>query len=218
MPVFALPTGRSLDACIDILCGSGLPAEKLRNAGRHLVIDDGDYRYLLGKPTDIPTLVSQGVADLALVGNDVTEESDADITELLDTGRGRCYMAIAGSPEIASRFDGRASSLMGMRVATKYHRTARRTFAAWGVQIRILYLNGSVELAPALGLANCIFDVVQTGGTLKANGLAVIKRTSEISLRLVANPAALQLNWRDLRKTVDAVRNFVSDNPDTSEV
>lgn len=211
MPVFALPTGRSLDACAEILEGAGLPVERLRNAGRNLVIDEGGYRYLLGKPSDIPTLVSQGVAELGLVGNDVTDESDVELAELLDTGWGRCYMAIAGPSALAERFEGHASGLMGLRVASKYHKTARRTFASWGVQIRILYLNGSVELAPALGLADCIFDVVQTGGTLKANGLVVIKRTAEVSLRLVANPGALQLRWENLQETVDAMRRFVAE-------
>lgn len=205
MPIVALPTGRSLDACVEILQAAGLPVANLRNCGRNLVVDEGPYRYLLGKPSDIPTLVSQGIADLSLIGNDVTEESDVELTELLDTGQGRCYMAIAGPPAAAERFEGHASGLMGLRVATKYHRTARRTFAEWGVQIRILHLNGSVELAPALGLADCIFDIVQTGGTLAANGLVVIRRTAEVSLRLVANPGALQLRWGEIRATVEAL-------------
>jgi len=211
MLTFALPTGRSFAACVEILENAGLPANGLRDPGRNLVIDGGTddggrrYRYLLGKPSDIPTLISQGVADLALVGSDVTGESCAELAELLDTQRGRCYMAIAGPPELASRFGGHSSELMGLRVATKYDRTARRTFEAWGVQIRILYLHGSVELAPALGLADCIFDIVQTGGTLKANGLSVIKRAAEVSLRLVADPGALQLRWDDLRSAVSAL-------------
>ncbi|MDR1944106.1 MAG: ATP phosphoribosyltransferase [Synergistaceae bacterium] len=206
MPVIALPTGRSLEACIDIIEGAGLPVEKLKNAGRNLVVNEGEYRYLLGKPSDIPTLVSQGLADLALVGNDVTEESDSELTELLDTGKGRCFMAVAGLPELAKRFDGHSSALMGLRVASKYERSARRAFEAWGVQVKVLHLNGSVELAPALGLADCIFDIVQTGGTLRANGLAVIKRTAEVSLRLVANQGALQLRWETLFPTVTAIR------------
>lgn len=216
MLTFALPTGRSFGACVEILEGAGLPVARLRNPGRNLVIDeepgkDGKkYRYLLGKPSDIPTLLSQGVASLALVGNDVTDEACVELAELFDTGRGRCCMAIAGPPELACRFGGHVSELMGLRVATKYDRTARRTFAAWGVQIRILYLHGSVELAPALGLADCIFDIVQTGGTLEANGLAVIKRTADVSLRLVADPGALQLRWEELQDAVTSVEAFAS--------
>ncbi|MDL2263844.1 ATP phosphoribosyltransferase [Synergistaceae bacterium OttesenSCG-928-I11] len=211
MTTIALPTGRSLGDCVEILKGAGLPTENLSNAGRHLVVADGPFRYLLGKPTDIPTLVSQGAADLALVGNDVTDESEVDVTEILDTGRGKCFMAVAGTPETAVRFDGHVTNLMGLRVATKYVRTASRTFEEWGAQIRVLNLNGSVELAPALGLANCIFDIVQTGGTLKANGLVVIRRTAEVSLRLIANRSALQLRWSVLRETVDAIQKFVAD-------
>jgi ATP phosphoribosyltransferase len=210
MPVIALPTGRVKDACLDIIEGSGMPAKKLRNAGRNLVVDDGEYRYLLGKPSDIPTLVSQGLADLALVGNDVTEESEVELVELIDTGRGRCFMAIAGTPAASERFSGHSSSLTGLRVASKYERIARRTFESWGAHVKILHLNGSVELAPALGLVDCIFDIVQTGGTLKANGLVVVKRTAEVSLRLVANPGALQLRWDSLRGAVNSVRKFVS--------
>ena len=212
MPVIALPTGRSLETCTDIIKGAGLPSEKLASAGRNLVIDDSGCRYLLGKPSDIPTLVSQGVADLALVGNDVIEESDSEIAELHDTGLGACYMAIAGSPEVAKRFNGHSSELMGLKVATKYQKTARRTFASWGVQIRILFLNGSVELAPALGLSDCIFDIVQTGGTLAANGLVVIKRTADVSLRLIANRGSLQLRWESLRGTVEAIKGFTTHN------
>lgn len=211
MTTIALPTGRSLSDCADILKGAGLPTDGLASAGRHLVVDDGPFRYLLGKPADIPTLVSQGAADLALVGNDVTDESEVDVTEILDTGRGRCFMAVAGTPEMAARFAGHVSNLTGLRVATKYVRTARRTFEAWGAQIRVLNLNGSVELAPRLGLANCIFDIVQTGGTLKANGLAVIRRSKEVSLRMIANRSALQLRWSALRETVDAIQKFVAD-------
>lgn len=206
----ALPTGRSLADCVEILESAGLPTDALKNAGRNLVIDDGAYRYLLGKPSDIPTLVSQGAAQLALVGNDVTDESEVDVTEILDTGRGRCFMAIAGTEEAAKLFEGHPCNLMGLRVATKYARTASRTFAEWGVQIRVLVMNGSIELAPALGLANCIFDIVQTGGTLKANGLSVIRRTSDVSLRLVANRSALQIRWGELKQTVGAIQEFVT--------
>lgn len=210
MTVIAVPTGRSYEECVGILEGAGLPVRCLRSVGRNLLIDDGGYRYLLGKPSDIPTLVSQGVAELALVGSDVINESEAELAELLDTGRGRCYMAVAGPENILGRFSSHASALMGLKVGTKYVRIARKTFESWGAQIKILRLNGSVELAPALGAADCIFDVVQTGNTLKANGLVVIKRTLEVSLRLVANPAALQLRWGKLKSTVDAIKKFTS--------
>lgn len=207
---FALPTGRSLAECAEIIQGAGLPAGTLADPGRALVIDDGGFRYLLGKPTDIPTLVASGAADLGLAGSDVIVESGADIAEILDTGLGRCFFAVAGMPEAAGMFDGHISSLMGVKVATKYVNTATRTFSEWGAQIKILNLNGSVELAPVLGLADCIFDIVQTGGTLKANGLVVIKRSDDVSIRLIANRSALQLRWSTLRSPIEQIRRYIS--------
>lgn len=205
MLTFALPTGRSLDDCIAILDGAGLPTERLKNAGRGLVIEEGSFRYLLSKPSDVPAMVHYGAAELGLAGNDVIEESEIALTELLDTGLGRCFMAVAGPEEAAEKFAGHRSGLMGLKVATKYTRLAERTFAEWGVQIKLLKLNGSVEIAPALGLADCIFDVVQTGGTLRANGLSVIKKTLPVSLRLVAGTASVQTRWNSLFGVVESL-------------
>ena len=205
MLTFALPTGRSLDSCVDILERAGLPTGRLKNAGRNLVIEEASFRYLLSKPSDVPAMVHYGAADLALAGNDVIEEAGIALTEILDTGRGRCVMAVAGPKEMAEKFCGHASGLMGLKVATKYTRLAEKTFAEWGIQIKLLKLNGSVELAPALGLADCIFDVVQTGGTLRANGLRVIKETMPVSLRLVAGISSVQLRWNALFCVVDAI-------------
>lgn len=203
---FALPTGRSLSDCVKIIKAAGLPAEKLDNAGRLLVIDDLPCRYLLGKPSDIPMLVSQGAADIGLAGSDVISESGIDVAELIDTGMGRCFMAVAGTEETARIFDGHISGLMGMKVATKYVRTARRTFSEWGAEIKILNLNGSVELAPVLGISECIFDIVQTGETLRANGLSVIRKVFDVSLRLIANKGSMQLRWKEMRPIIEAIK------------
>ncbi len=209
MLTFALPTGRSLEDCIEILEGSGLPVDKLKNHGRNLVVDEGSFRYLLSKPSDVPAMVHYGAADLAIAGNDVVEESGISLVELLDTGRGKCFMAVAGTKRVAEKFNGNTCSLMGLKVATKYTRIAENTFNSWGVQIKILKLNGSVELAPALGLSDCIFDIVQTGSTLKANGLMVIKETVPVSLRLVAGSGSVQLRWRSMFGVVNAIENYV---------
>lgn len=209
MLTFALPTGRSLEDCIEILEGSGLPVDKLKNHGRNLVVDEGSFRYLLSKPSDVPAMVHYGAADLAIAGNDVVEESGISLVELLDTCRGKCFMAVAGTKRVAEKFNGNTCSLMGLKVATKYTRIAENTFNSWGVQIKILKLNGSVELAPALGLSDCIFDIVQTGSTLKANGLMVIKETAPVSLRLVAGSGSVQLRWRSMFGVVNAIENYV---------
>jgi ATP phosphoribosyltransferase len=209
MLTFALPTGRSLQSCIEILAGAGLPVEKLKNPGRNLVIEDGIFRYLLSKPSDVPAMAHYGAADLALAGSDVIAESGISLSEILDTGRGKCFMAVAGPAEFAAKFDGNTCGLMGIKVATRYARIAERTFDSWGVQIKILKLNGSVELAPALGLSDCIFDIVQTGNTLRANGLTVIKETETVSLRLVAGHGSVQLRWRLISGVVSAIEKYI---------
>jgi len=209
MLTFALPTGRSLQSCIEILAGAGLPVEKLKNPGRNLVIEDGIFRYLLSKPSDVPAMAHYGAADLAIAGSDVIAESGISLAEILDTGRGKCFMAVAGPAEFAAKFDGNTCGLMGIKVATRYARIAERTFDSWGVQIKILKLNGSVELAPALGLSDCIFDIVQTGNTLRANGLTVIKETEPVSLRLVSGQGSVQLRWRLISGVVRAIENYI---------
>jgi len=217
MLTFAVPTGRSLAHAIELFEGSGLPVEKLKNAGRNLVIEEDNFRYLLSKPADVPAMIYYGVADLALAGSDVIEETEIALTELLDTGRGKCVMAIAGPASIADKFQGDISEPMGLKVATKYTGIAERTFASWGVQIKILKLNGSVELAPALGLSDCIFDIVETGATLRANGLTVIKETASVSLRLIASRGAVQMNWNSMSEIVESIDRYVKDSKKTLE-
>lgn len=205
MLTLALPTGRSLETCTALLLEGGLPAEPLLRPGRNLEFRCGEFRYLLAKPTDVPTLVHFGAADLGFGGTDVILESGAELLELLDTGEGRCRMAVAGPPSLAERFCGHESERMGLRVATKYPRTAEREFSDRGIQVRTVPLHGSVEIAPALGLADCILDIVQTGTTLKANGLVVLEEFFPVSLRLVSSLAASQLAWRALEDVTDRI-------------
>lgn len=209
MLTFALPIGRSLYDCIELIEQAGLPAEKLKKPGRKLAIEEGNFRYLLTKPMDVPAMVYYGAADLALAGNDVIEESGVALSELLDTKRGKCTMAVAGPPEAALKFNGHISRLMGLRVATKYVNIAETTFASWGAQIKILKLNGSVELGPALKLCDCIFDIVQTGNTLRANGLSVIRETSPVSLRLVAGVGTVQTRWHSIFGVIEAMEGYI---------
>lgn len=209
MLTIALPTGRSLDNCIKILEKAGLPVEKLKDAKRNLVIEEGVYKYLLAKPTDVPYIVEQGGASLGIVGNDVTEESNARLVHIANTGLGKCVMAIAAPRESLERYEvaENAKNLAGLRVATKYVHLAERTFKELGIQIKILKLNGSIELAPVQGIADCIFDVVQTGATLKANGLAVVKETLNVSLHVVAKESAVEINEPLFAKTIMSIKN-----------
>ena len=206
MLTIALPTGRSLDSCTVLLEKAGLPVAKLKNAGRNLVIEENGTRYLLAKPADVPVMAYHGAADLAFAGSDMIEESEIPLAELLDTKLNSCVMAVAGTEEASAKFSGSLVKLMGLRVATKYTNIAEKTFNSWGVQVKLLKLNGSIELAPALGLSDVIFDIVQTGSTLKANGLVVIKQTMPVSMRLISGAGTVHTKWNKIKDTVEAIR------------
>lgn len=206
MLTIALPTGRVLNDAIGFLDRIDLPTEKLKNKGRKLVLQDGCYRYILSKPMDVPLYVDHGVADLALVGSDVMWEVGASLVELVDTAMGKCRIAIAGPKELESRFIGHESELMWLKVATKYPNIADAHFSSRGVQVQIIHLHGSIELAPKLGLSDCIMDIVQTGSTLKANSLKVLENVASVSLRLVASRKSSEFNWNEISDIVHKIR------------
>ncbi len=195
MLTVALPTGRVMEDARRLLRELGLPTEALGQCGRELVVDEGEVRYLLAKPTDVPVYVLWGAADLALAGSDVLRESGAPLVELGDTGYGRCHLVVAGPPALSARFAGAANRRQGLRVATKYPRIADSHFSGRGTQVEIVSLHGSIELAPRLGMADCILDIVQTGSTLRANGLVVLEDVGPVSLRMVASPRSARLRW-----------------------
>ena len=205
MLTIALPTGRVFSDAVEMISGAGLPCDGLASPGRKLVIESGDFRYILAKPSDVPLYVSYGTADLAFAGGDVLLESAMPVVELLDTGSGRCSVVVAGPRSQAERFRGHASELMGLKVATKYPRIADGHFSARGAQVDIIHLHGSIELAPKLGLSDCILDIVQTGTTLKANGLVVLEEFFPVSLRLVSSLAASQLAWEALEDVTERI-------------
>src|SRR6185503_3870405 len=153
--------------------------------GRRLVVSLDGLRFLFVKDMDVPTYVEYGVADCGVAGRDVLLESGSDVYEPLDLGFGRCRMVVAGLP--GGLDYARSSSL---RVASKYPRLAAAHFQARGVSAEVVKLAGSVELAPVLGLADCIVDLVETGRTLEDNGLVVIEEVAACSARLVVNPAS----------------------------
>ncbi|SMG18372.1 ATP phosphoribosyltransferase [Dethiosulfovibrio salsuginis] len=206
MITIALPTGRVLKEAIEILEDGGLPVEGLKNPGRELVIEEGSTRYILAKPMDVPLYVHRGVADLALAGSDVLWESGSQLVELLDTGRGLCSLQVAGPPELSDRFKGHRSELMGLKVATKYPEIADRHFSRKAIQIDLVHLNGSIELAPRLGLTDCILDIVQTGSTLKANGLVLLEYVAPVSLRLVASRKGASTMWDRIGPLVNSIK------------
>ena len=184
----ALPKGRLGEKVYGLLKSAGYGCAALEAPGRKLTFENREagVRYFWVKPSDVAIYVERGAADVGIVGKDILLEYEPDVYELLDLGVGTCRMAVAG-PRGISGPGGRR-----LRVATKFPHIARRHFAQKNRDIDIIKLNGSIELAPILGLSDVIVDIVETGKTLKENDLAVLEEIVPISARLIANTAAYQ--------------------------
>ena len=205
----ALPKGRTLAAVAAILSRAGASFEPLEGESRALVrkgaLGAQTLHFLLLKPDDVPTYVEHGTADLGVCGRDVLVEREPDVYHPVDLGIGRCRLVVAGrtSPARPST-EGRMP-----RVASKYPRTAAAHFARRGVQVEVVNVQSSVELAPLTGLADYIVDLVETGATLAQNGLEVKEEILGVSSLLVANRASFKLRADAVGCLVDAVRGAV---------
>ena len=200
----ALPKGRVLRAVAPLLARAGIDTTALLADDRTLIRLDSarNLRFLLLKPDDVPTYVEYGAAELGVCGRDVLAERSCDLYQPLDLGIGRCRMVVAGVV-------GAAEPTGVPRVATKYPRTAADHFARRGVQADIVHVIGSVELAPLVGLADVIVDLVETGETLAQNGLEVREVVAPVSSVLIANRAAYKLGQDRIRPLIDALRAVV---------
>jgi ATP phosphoribosyltransferase len=199
----ALSKGRILEDSAPLMAQLGLaPRSGLDERRLRLPSRDPDVQLLIIRPTDVPTYVEYGAADLGIVGKDVLMEHGGDaLYEPLDLGFARCRLVVAArkgaSPDGSRR----------PRVATKYPEITRRHFAAKGQQVEIIKLYGSMELAPLVGLADLIVDLVNTGSTLRANGLVEVETIAAISARLVVNKAAMKMKHAALRGWLDRFRD-----------
>jgi ATP phosphoribosyltransferase len=200
----AIAKGRLQAEALDLLTSAGLGFSSETLASRRLAVEDesGLYRLIFVKPADVPVYVEHGIADCGIVGRDILLESDADLLQPISLNIGACRIAVA------ARNDAPVSQLGMLRVATKYPRIAARHFGARGVAVDIIELSGSVELAPVIGLADCIVDLVETGKTLRENGLCIIEVITESVARLVVNRASYQLK-------AEAVGQFIKSLEDT---
>ncbi|MCR5231090.1 MAG: ATP phosphoribosyltransferase [Acholeplasmatales bacterium] len=205
MLTFALSKGRLADKIFKMLKELGLCEISIDDEDRRLIIEQGDFRFFLAKPSDVPTFVDNGVADLGVVGKDTIIEENRDIAELLDLGFGKCRMCVCAPKEDLDSYKYK----MNLRVATKYPNIAKAYFDSMGQNATIIKLNGSVELAPITNLSDCIVDIVESGRTLKENGLEAVTTIHELSARLVCNLASLKTKYDEISKVVDGFRELL---------
>ena len=194
----ALPKGRLGEKVYALLKAAGYECPSIEDPGRKLIFENPEtgVRYFWVKPSDVAIYVQRGAADLGIAGRDILLEYRPDVYELLDLGLGKCRMAVAGPRDFRER-PGRP-----LRIATKFPHIAAKYYAGLGRDIDIIKLNGSIEIAPMLGLSDVIVDIVETGKTLKENDLEVKAEIVPISARLIANHAAYQFQY-------DAIRTLV---------
>ncbi len=198
----AVSKGRIFEDSLSLLAKMDITVADKDLDGRKLVLQTSQpsIRLLIIRATDVPTYVQYGAAELGITGKDILMEfSGEGIYEPLDLGIARCRLMVAG-------VEGKMTKSRRIRVATKYLQSTRKHFAAKGQQVELIKLYGSMELAPMLGLADCIVDLVATGNTLKANGLVPIEHIVDISSRLIVNKAAMKIKSATLKPLIERFR------------
>lgn len=203
----ALPKGRLLKPSVDLLRSMGFDGIDVES--RRLIFTDQrrGLRMLILKPADIPAYVEYGAADLGIVGKDILLEQEPDVYEPLDLGFGFCRLVVAESEELWKRDD--PSKWSWVRVATKYPSLAERYFTERGIQVELIRLDGSLELAPLVGLAERIVDLVQSGETLRANGLVEVAEIIKSTARLIVNRASLKTGYALINPFIGTMKEEV---------
>lgn len=205
----AVPKGAIFEDALAALGAAGLPVGVLRENGRRLVYRAGDTEFVVSRPSDVPVFVEYGAADVGIVGKDVLDEQRPNVMELRDLGTGACRMILAAPEKNADAVQRAISHAEVVRVATKFPNTARRYFDSLGRQAEIIELHGSIELAPLVGLAECIVDLTATGTTLRENDLVVLDEISTSTARLIANRGAYRLRHAQVAALLDAMSGGV---------
>ena len=197
----AIAKGRLQNEAIDLFALAGLSVSSEALASRRLAAEDqsGQCRFIFVKPADVLVYVEHGIADCGIVGRDILLESEADVLQPLTLRIGACRMVVAAPANVILNTYGM------LRVATKYPRVATEHFGSRGQPVEIIELSGSVEVAPLLGLADCIVDLVETGRTLKENGLRIVEVITESTARLVVNRASYQLKAEAIGSLIDSL-------------
>ena len=192
----ALPKGRLGDRVYDMFEAAGFECPSIREKNRKLIFENPEkgVRYFWVKPSDVAIYVERGAADIGVVRKDILMEAGSDIYELLDLNTGCCRMAVAAPKGYVNDPDS------DLRVATKFTNVAREYYASMGRDIDIIHLNGSIELAPILGLSDVIVDLVETGTTLRENNLEVIEEIAQISARLISNKSSFKFKNKQIEE------------------
>ena len=200
----ALPKGRLLEPAIELLRELGVSA--VDPESRKLIFKDPGrgLEILLLKPADIPAYVTYGAADLGIVGKDIVLEQEPDVYEPLDLGFGFCRLVIAEPRELWERDD--PAKWSWVRVATKYPRLTEQYFSSRGIQVEMVRLDGSIELAPLVGLAERIVDLVQSGETLRANGLVEVAEITRSTARVIVNRASMKTEYAAVTQLIEDMR------------
>ncbi|NLM35876.1 MAG: ATP phosphoribosyltransferase [Clostridiales bacterium] len=202
----ALTKGRLEKGAVEIFEKVGIDCSVLKDKGRKLIFHQDEYNldFFLAKANDVVTYVEHGVADLGIVGKDTLMEVGGSYYEVVDLKIGKCKFVVAakGDTNLYSGYNHK-------KIATKYPEVARRHFASKGMDVEIIKIEGSVELAPILGLADAIVDIMETGTTLKENGLVVLEEVCPISARIIANVASLKMKKAEMERLINKVQNYV---------
>ena len=206
----ALPKGRLGEKVYEMFEKAGFPCPAIKENNRKLIFNNEELgvRYFWVKPSDVAIYVERGAADIGVAGKDILLEYKPDVYELLDLNVGKCHMAVAGKEEF---IDNRSKTLT---VATKFKNIAKEYYASQGREIDIIHLNGSIELAPILGLSDVIVDIVETGTTLKENKLEVIEKFVPISARLIANKSNFKFKSEIIEKLKEQLALLVESKND----
>lgn len=210
----AIPKGALFPGSLAALEAGGFDVKELSEPGRQLIVRGVDADFIIGKPTDIPVYVAYGAADCGVAGKDVLIEAGLEVVELVDLGFGGCRFVVAESEDATESLEDKARRSGIVRVATKYPNIARTHFAERGIQIEVVKLNGNIELAPLIGIADVIVDITATGTTLRENRLRIIEDVLPSTARFIGNPVAVRTDPRviALADTMSAVSVESSEN------
>ncbi len=205
----AIPKGRILQDSVALFKKIGIDCEELLSDTRKLIFENQKQkmRYMIVRATDVPTYVEYGCADLGIVGKDTLLEQRKDLYEPLDLKFGYCRLVVAEPAELSRTDD--PSSWTNIRIATKYPNVTEKYFAAKGVQVEIVKLYGSIELAPLVGLSERIVDLVSTGETLRQNGLVEVETIAEITCRLIVNRGSLKTKHKRISRILEGLEKHI---------